>query len=309
MLKFSRPAKITSPTSVHICCANEYRRTDILMKAYESADPIERMKNVCAFFISGIHSSPVDCKSKAPFNPVIGETYQAIHKDGSKVYFEQTVHHPPTFNFQLYGPDDAFKLMGNGAINAHLDGLNTIRGWRDGKNIIIFKDGTKIVGGNLYTRINGVIMGDRLYNYYGTLTIKDYTNKVECNCYFVDQEKEGVISKFFGKKKTVQYDEFKVEIKQLNPETKEKELKATGYGSWLGQLYFGDKCYWSIDDQVDNWSQEGLFILPSDSCLRTDLNAVLKGDIDLAQKEKEAIEELQRSDQKKRDEFEKSQKK
>ena len=32
----------------------------------------------------------------------------------------------------------------------------------------------------------------------------------------------------FGKHK-IQYDEGKVEIKQVNPKTKEKELKATGY--------------------------------------------------------------------------------
>ena len=32
----------------------------------------------------------------------------------------------------------------------------------------------------------------------------------------------------FGKPK-IQYDKRKVEIKQVNPKTKEKELKATGY--------------------------------------------------------------------------------
>jgi hypothetical protein len=32
----------------------------------------------------------------------------------------------------------------------------------------------------------------------------------------------------YGKHK-IQYDEGKVEIKQVNPKTKEKELKATGY--------------------------------------------------------------------------------
>ena len=38
---------------------------------------------------------------------------------------------------------------------------------------------------------------------------------------------------------------------------------------------------------------------------REDLNAVINNDYDLAQKEKERLEELQRSDQKKREEWKK----
>ena len=112
-----------------------------------------------------------------------------------------------------------------------------------------------------------------------------------------------MIQKIFAKKKTVQYDECKIEIRQLNPETKKKELKATGVGSWLGQVVFDDKVYWSyFDEKKTEWSQEGLWLLPSDSFFREDLNAVVKG-VDLAQKEKERLEELQRSDQRLRDSY------
>ena len=259
------------------------------------------MKYICAFFLSGVHISPDICRSKAPFNPILGETFQARHPDGTEIYMEQTVHHPPTFNFLVNGSEKHFQLMGYGSIIAHLDGLNTIRGWRDGKTILKFDDGSMFTANNFKTRINGVMMGERLYNYYGVVTIKDYKNKVELTMTLDDQEKEGMISKFFSKRKTCQYDEFRVEIKQVNPQTKEKEVKATGYGSWLGQLYFGNKCYWSIFDEKTDWSQDGMWILPSDSSNREDLVCVLKGDIDNAQKEKERLEELQRQDQKKRE--------
>ena len=87
-------------------------------------------------------------------------------------------------------------------------------------------------------------------------------------------------------------------------ETKRKELKTTGVGSWLGQIVFDDKVYWSyFDEKKTEWSQEGLWLLPSDSFFREDLNSVVKGDIDLAQKEKERLEELQRSDQRLRDAY------
>ena len=305
MLKFSRPAKMTSPLSVHSCCANEWLRTDLLVKAATQVDPVERMKYLVSFCVSGIHQGPMICRSRAPFNPILGETYQAKQTDGCEIYMEQTEHHPPTFNYLVRGVDKQFEMMGYGAIYAHLDGLNCIRGWREGKNIIKFKDGSIVTFNNFNTRINGIIMGDRIYNYYGDLIIKDFKYKIEAICKLEDELKEGMLSKLFYGKKEAQYDEMKIEIRQLNPETKEKELKASGVGSWLGQVIFDDKEYWSIFDEKREWIQDGLNLLPSDSMKREDLNAVINNDYDLAQKEKERLEELQRSDQKKREEWKK----
>ena len=80
---------------------SEYALTELLTKAYHCADPIERMKYVVAFAISGIHCSPDLCRSKAPFNPIVGETYQARIPDGSMLYMEQTLHVPLTLNYNI----------------------------------------------------------------------------------------------------------------------------------------------------------------------------------------------------------------
>ena len=146
-------------------------------------------------------------------------------------------------------------------------------------------------------------IGDRTYNFYDDLIIKDYKHKIECIVSLDDEVKEGVLTKVFSKKKEIQYDEGKIVIRQLNPKTKKKEIVATGYGSWLGQVHFGDKCYWSVLEEQQMWEREGLNILPSDGRNREDLNAILKGDFDTAQKEKERIEEVQRADQRLRDEY------
>lgn len=55
---------------------------------------------------------------------------------------EQTCHHPPTSNLYLMGPDKCFEIFGFSVTMAKLTGLNTIKGWREGKNLIKFKDGT-----------------------------------------------------------------------------------------------------------------------------------------------------------------------
>jgi hypothetical protein len=304
ILRFSRPARITSPLTVHQGCANEWLRTDILEKAYQiKDDPIERMKYVFCFVISSIYLSPYICKSNAPFNPLLGETYQASLPNGSKLYMEQTEHHPPSFNYLLYGPENHFILSGFGTVEAHLDTVNIIKGERVGKNIIKFADGSIYSFTTLKSRVTGVVMGDRVYNFYGDSIIKDYKNKVECIYTLNEIDNQGLISKMIFGKHKIQYDEGKVEIKQVNSKTKEKELKASGYASWLGQIYFEGKQYWSIFDNRDmKWTQDGFdFILESDSSKRLDLIALAKGDYDEAQKNKEKYEQIQREDAKRRE--------
>lgn len=304
ILKFSRPARITSPLSLHQCCANEWLRLDLLEKAYNiKNNPVERMKYVFSFIIGGIHQGPEVCRSYAPFNPIIGETFQASLPIGANIYFEQTEHHPPSFNYFLSGPNNHYEMSGFGTIVANLQSINIIKGERQGKNIIRFDDGTVYSFTNFKTRLNGMVMGTRTYNYYGDLIVKDYKNKIECIYTLNDEDNFGMFSSmFFGGKKT-NFDEGKVEIKQINPKTKEKEIKAKGYASWLGQLYFGDKEYWSIFDPLPKWEQKNCgFVLESDSTKREDLIAVSQNDFDKAQEHKDRIENLQRHDAKLRDE-------
>lgn len=304
LLKFSRPARITSPITVLQGCANEWVRTDFLEKAYQiKDDPIERMKYVFCFTISSIYLGPHICKSKAPFNPIIGETFQASQTNGSKLYMEQTEHHPPSFNYLLYGPQNHFTISGFGTVEAHLDSINVIKGERVGKNIIKFDDGSIYSFSTLKSRINGVMMGERIYNFYGDLIIKDYKNKIECIYTLNETDNQGLLSKMIFGKHKIQYDEGKVEIKQVNPLTKEKDLKATGYASWIGQVFFEGKQYWSVLDNQDiKWTQDNIdFILESDSSKRKDLIALAKEDFDEAQKQKEQLEQLQRNDNKLRE--------
>ena len=273
-------------------------------KAYQiKDDPIERMKYLFAFAVSGVHQGPMKCRSRAPFNPILGETFQAVNeKDGSRLYLEQTEHHPPTFNFSIIGPNKHFEYNGFGTIDAHLTNINIIKGERIGKTILKFDDGSLFTFTILKTRINGIIMGDRIYNYYGDLIIKDYKNKVECIMNLTDEVQQGMLSKLWYGKTNPQYDESIAVIKQVNPQTKNKDVKAKGYASWLGQVIFDDKIYWSIFDEEQQWTQTGIdFILPSDSTKREDLEALVKGNLEEAQEKKEKLEQLQREDQKKRE--------
>ena len=39
---------------------------------------------------------------RKPFNPILGETYEAFWPNGTKIYAEHTSHHPPIMNFFVY---------------------------------------------------------------------------------------------------------------------------------------------------------------------------------------------------------------
>jgi hypothetical protein len=158
---------------------SDYRYTDLMNKAALETNPVDRMKYITAFLLSGLHCNPVLCKSKAPLNPILGETYQARKDDGTLLYLEQTSHHPPTSNYHIIGKDRNYEIFGYAIVNAQLSGMNTIKGWRDGKNIIKFKDGSFISFNTPETKIYGLLMGERTLNYCGTFTIKDFTNKIE----------------------------------------------------------------------------------------------------------------------------------
>jgi Oxysterol-binding protein len=41
---------------------------------------------------------------RKPFNPILGETWQGLLPDGSRIYLEQISHHPPISAFELVGP-------------------------------------------------------------------------------------------------------------------------------------------------------------------------------------------------------------
>jgi hypothetical protein len=49
---------------------------------------------------------------KKPFNPILGETWQAALSDGSTIAMEQISHHPPVSAFQIEGPGSLYRFVG-----------------------------------------------------------------------------------------------------------------------------------------------------------------------------------------------------
>ena len=65
-----------------------------------------------------------------------------------------------------------------------MTGVNSVKGWREGKNFIVFDDGVKMNYSTPEMRVGGIIMGDRVLNYCGNFIIKDFTHRLESNTTF-----------------------------------------------------------------------------------------------------------------------------
>jgi hypothetical protein len=136
-----------------------------LNKAMECSN-LERLKLITVYFIAILN---ICLTGDKPFNPILGETYQAKIGD-NLIYCEQTSHHPPVLNFFIKNPN--FISYGYSALEAHAS-PNKAGATNNGKFYIKTNDG------NLYTyimpdfKLSGLMIGIRYCNYVTPLVVED----------------------------------------------------------------------------------------------------------------------------------------
>ena len=74
-----------------------------------------RMKLLVAFVVGGLRRQTSTLK---PFNPLLGETFQA-DLAGTQVFVEQISHHPPISCWQVTRPDGKVGLGSSASARAH----------------------------------------------------------------------------------------------------------------------------------------------------------------------------------------------
>lgn len=272
-----------------------------LSLASEAQDPVERLEYVIALVISGLHNT---CTAAKPFNPILGETYEATYENGTQVMCEQTSHHPPVSHWEVIGPNSSYRYTGYGGWAASFRG-NAVKGQFIGPNKIEFYQGLQgCVEFDLpYFFLRGVMWGDRVMEYAGDITFVDKANNLKCTVIFNPDEK-GFFKSFFSRQKSPT-DTIKGEI--VNGEGK---VVSTLFGSWLRQVESTDcsgnkKVLWELSKLSPMVARPVDNPLPSDCRYREDLQALKAGDIEGAQRWKVKLEEKQRAEAKLRKEHSK----
>ncbi|CAN8065571.1 unnamed protein product [Agarophyton chilense] len=141
----SMPVHMNEPRSLLERVTDDWAYAPLYLNAAAATtDPVQRIKLVAAFVVSGLHCIETLAK---PFNPILGSTYQATLSDGTPCYIEQTSHHPPVTHYTIRPNDNKYLLAGfSGVQGGVVWGLDTaISSRRVGVNVVEFADGTRIV--------------------------------------------------------------------------------------------------------------------------------------------------------------------
>ncbi|OQR86239.1 PH domain containing protein [Achlya hypogyna] len=251
-----------------------------LTKAAATSDPIERMKYIMGFVVSGLHCC---VNQNKPFNPILGETYEASLSDGTLIFMEHVQHHPPVSAFYLQGPHESYQLHGRYEFESSMSG-NSITNFQNGTTTFECALG-KVKYELPQLKMGGVVLGERLVEWSGVARFVDSQANLAGTLDF--DANDGFLGRsgltFSLQKRAKGGVHVKID------------------GSWLSQLRFDGKVVWDVAAVPVHLPVPVVRALPSDCRYREDLIELKAGDFDKAQACKVHLEEVQRHDKKLRE--------
>jgi len=310
LTKISLPVGVFEPRSFVERISDCWIYYDYLERAAVTSDPVERMKLVIAFGVSGLVGT---LDARKPFNPILGETYQGVYGCGAEFFSEQVCHHPPVSRWEVLSkpgcaPEDSYVFTGEANWTATVSG-NSLKGRQSGVSCIEFgRDGATVTWELPFVCMKGVMWGTRVLYYSGEMVFVDAKNKLRAEIKVTDAMSARSIKQWWnGEEKTP--DSVKGAIYQcVNPLVKVDGAGNKGValaqvdGIWLTHLDVDGKRIWARDRQPTHRPRPVDNPLPSDCRYRGDLIALKGGDMAEAQLAKEAMERDQRRDAKLRKE-------
>ncbi len=313
-VRISLPVRIFEPRSTLDKILDPWRIAPMYLTKAATAglDPLERMKLVIAFAISGLHLAVTQLK---PFNPLLGETLEGGLDDGTKIFCEHISHHPPITSFLVYGPDNCYTLSGYYNYKISFS-ANSLVGTQSGPNKIVFADGESIKYCLPGVKLTGLIMGTRMAYYVGHMKFEDPKHNLKA-VVFMDSGYTGGI--FSSRKKGSKRDDFEGLIYRTKaaPHKKKKSIKKPSdlndvaemllpiKGSWLNNVRIGTEEYWNINQSHPGKLWYVGTPLPSDWRYREDLLWLRKSNMPRADLWKVELEVQQRHDRELREKYQK----
>ncbi|EGC37986.1 hypothetical protein DICPUDRAFT_29412, partial [Dictyostelium purpureum] len=290
-----------------------------LQKACETNDPVERLKLIVSFAVSGLHLTTTIAK---PFNPLLGETFECDLSDGSTAFIEQISHHPPISSWRLHEKNGRYKYTGNVCWSASCRG-NVVRGCLKGPHNIEFADGSTINFNYPDALIKGIFWSDRVTDFDGKMIFTDEKNMLGAEIIF-NPNALGFVRSLFTKQKspsdTIVGKIFRLQQNHINNIKKqnnngfnnidEGDIISNIEGTWLTQLLIDNVEYWNIKMvPYGVLYRDPETTLPTDSSRRDDIRYLKLGNLEKAKEFKALIEDKQRHEAKLKKESEKKNKK
>lgn len=298
----SLPVWVFEPVSFIQIMSEPLQYENLLQQAADAADPLDRLVFMAAFNCA-LYSTAI--RTKKPFNPILGETFEVMGRDGKfKFLAEQVSHHPPIGVSETKSKDYTLQLETE--LKSKFYGNSTEVFISGTNHLLIHRTGENITWGHIVTCCHNIILGSLWLDHYGDLVLNNHTTGDRCVMKF---NKAG----YFGAGR------FAVTGEVMD---KDGNVKVTLRGAWNDSLYATrvggqEGLVWEsankkiehkngfskfVVEEVINLTPEYEAILPkTDSRLRGDRRALEHGDLDLAGKTKHELEEAQRAAKRARD--------
>ncbi|KAL9275639.1 Oxysterol-binding protein-related protein, partial [Drosera capensis] len=179
------PVYFNEPLSSLQKCCEDLEYSYLIDEAFEwgkQGDDLMRILNVAAFAVSSYASTEGrQCK---PFNPLLGETYEADYPDkGLRFFSEKVSHHPMVVACHCEGR--RWKFWGDSNLKGKFWG-RSIQLDPVGVLTLQFEDGETFQWSKVTTSIYNIILGKIYCDHYGTMRIKGSGN-YSCKLKFKEQ--------------------------------------------------------------------------------------------------------------------------
>ncbi|KAG9143156.1 hypothetical protein Leryth_021362 [Lithospermum erythrorhizon] len=303
------PVYFNEPISSLQRCFEDLEYSYLLDRAYEhgkAGDSLLRILNVAAFAVSGYASTQGrHCK---PFNPLLGETYEADYPEkGIRFFSEKVSHHPTVIACHCQGK--GWKFFGDSNLKSKFWGTS-IQLDPVGTLTAEFDDGEIFQWGKVTTGIYNLILGKIYCVHHGTMLIGG-NRQHSCNLKFKEQslldrnpqQVHGFVEDVTGKK-----------VATLFGKWNESMYYIRGEGSSKMKDMSNAQLLWKRDHPPVNLTRYNLTsfaitlneltpglkekLPPTDSRLRPDQRHLENGEYDKANAEKLRLETRQRMSRK-----------
>ncbi|VVA99335.1 unnamed protein product [Arabis nemorensis] len=301
LTKVCLPVYFNEPLSSLQKCFEDLEYSYLLDRASEwgkRGNNLMRILNVAAFAVSGYASTEGRiCK---PFNPMLGETYEADYPDkGLRFFSEKVSHHPMIVACHCDGT--GWKFWGDSNLKSKFWG-RSIQLDPIGVLTLQFDDGEIVQWSKVTSSIYNLILGKLYCDHYGTMRIEG-NGEYSCKLKFKEQsmidrnphqvqgiveDKNGkTVAKLFGKwDESMHYvignqgkaNESHLLWKRNKPPENPTKYNLTRFGMTLNELTPG------LKEKLP----------PTDSRLRPDQRHLEKGEFEMGNAEKLRLEQRQR---------------
>ncbi|PWA71445.1 Oxysterol-binding protein [Artemisia annua] len=301
------PVYFNEPISSLQKCFEDLEYSYLLDRAYQhgkEGNSLQRALYVAAFAVSGYASSEGrHCK---PFNPLLGETYEADYPEKGVRFFSEKVSHHPTL-IACHSEGKGWKFWGDSNIRTKFWGTS-IQLDPVGILTLEFDDGEIFQWSKVTTSIYNLILGKVYCDHHGLMHIRG-NREYSCKLRFKGQhflernprQVHGFVEDASGKKHATLFGKWDDSMYYINgvANVKPKDM-GDAHLLWQRTMPPTNLTRYNLTSFAITLNEltPGLQLPPTDSRLRPDQRHLENGEYDMANAEKLRLETRQRMSRK-----------